>query len=67
MTDQPDPDSAKTPGGEPPIPVDERENVGTVRPEDYPDAQGTEATGQGIQSPPGLDDEKDFERRNPGR
>lgn len=62
-------DRSDSPGGQPPEPVEDRPNVGTVKPEDYPDraqgAPGGEA-GSGTQSPPGLDEEKDYERRNPG-
>ena len=49
------------PGGQPPEPVEERPNVSTVTPEDYPrkDRAG------GIAEPP-ADDEKEYERRNPG-
>lgn len=55
-----------TPGSIPPEDVEDRPTVGTVKPEDYPDATESDATGSGIQSPPGLDDEMDFKRRNPG-
>lgn len=55
-----------TPGSLPPEPVENRPSVGSVTPEDYPDAVESDPTGRGVQSPPGLDDEMDFERRNPG-
>ena len=57
-----------SPGGLPPEPVEDRPNVGTVRPEDYPDRAESVpgGAGSGTQSPPGLDEEKDYERLNPG-
>lgn len=33
-----------TPGGQPPEPVEDRPNVGTVRPEDYPEEDRAAAT-----------------------
>jgi hypothetical protein len=56
----------ETPGGLPAEDVEDRPAVGTVTPEDYPDAVESNPTGGGIQSPPGLDEDKEFERRNPG-
>lgn len=50
-----------TPGSLPPEPVEERPGVGIVEPEDYP--EGDRATG--ISDPP-LDEDKEYERRNPG-
>lgn len=39
--------SGETPGGLPPEPVEERENVSTVLPEEYPDpANGKEVAGR---------------------
>lgn len=62
-------DRSDSPGGQPPEPVEDRPNVGTVKPEDYPDRAESVpggGAGSGTQSPPGLDEEKDDERRNPG-
>ena len=62
-------DRSDSPGGLPPEPVEDRPNVGTVKPEDYPDRAESVpggGAGSGAQSPPGLDEEKDDERRNPG-
>lgn len=56
-------DSAKTkiPGGQPQEPVEDRPNVGTVTPEDYPEED------RAISSPePPLDEDKEYERLNPG-
>lgn len=50
-----------TPGGQPPEPVEERPNVGTVTPEDYP--QKDRAGGP---SDAPLDEAKEHERLNPG-
>ena len=50
---------AGTPGGQPPEPVEDRPNVGTVRPEDYPEDD------RAISAPP-LDDDREYERLNPG-
>jgi len=47
-------DTPETPGGLPPEPVEDRPNVGTVKPSDYPDRKQ-----------PGPDDDKEEERRNP--
>ena len=57
----PNDNHADTPGGQPPEPVEERPNVGTVKPEDYPlkDRAG------GPSDAP-LDEEKEHERLNPG-
>lgn len=68
MSDDRDPgnDNAETPGSLPQEPVENRPSVGTVSPDDYPDAAESDPTGRGVQSPPGLDDDMDFERRNPG-
>ena len=57
MTDRPTPDASETPGGLPQEPVEDRPNVGTVSPDDYPDAK------DGAQP---LDEDKEYERRNPG-
>ena len=61
-------DRSDSPGGQPPEPVEDRPSVGTVRPEDYPDRAESVpgGAGSGTQSPPGLDEEKDYERLNPG-
>ena len=54
-------DHITTPGGQPPEPVEDRPNVGTVKPEDYPDIDRA----AGVSAPP-KDDEKENERLNPG-
>ncbi len=61
-------DRSRTPGGLPQEPVEDRPNVGTVRPEDYPDAAQSKTGGppSGTQSPSSLDEEMEDERRNPG-
>lgn len=60
MSQKPSDAKTGTPGGQPPEPVADRPNVGTVTPEDYPD--GDRAAG--VSYPP-LDDEKEHERLNP--
>ena len=50
-----------TPGGQPPEPVEDRPNVGTVTPEDYP----VEDRAGAIKDPP-LDENQEYERLNPG-
>ena len=50
-----------TPGGQPPERVEDRPNVGTVTPEDYPEKDRA----AGVSEPP-LDGEKEYERLNPG-
>ena len=59
--DHDDRTESKTPGGLPPTPVEDRPNVGTVTPEDYPE----EDRAISISEPP-LDEDKEYERRNPG-
>lgn len=59
--DQDDPAETRIPGGQPQEPVEERPNVGTVTPEDYPE----EDRASGISEPP-LDEDKEYERLNPG-
>lgn len=53
--------TTNTPGGQPPEPVDDRPNVGTVTPEDYPKKERA-----GAVSDSELDNEKEYERLNPG-
>lgn len=55
---------ADTPGSLPQERVEDRENVGTVKPQDYPDAQATDASGSG--RPAGRDDQMEDERLHPG-
>ena len=52
---------ADTPGGEPPEPVEDRPNVGTVTPNDYPKRERA-----GVVSDKSLDEDKEYERLNPG-
>jgi hypothetical protein len=61
-------DRSDSPGGQPQEAVEDRPNVSTVKPEDYPDRAESVpgGAGSGTQSPPGLDEEKDYERLNPG-
>jgi hypothetical protein len=53
--------TADTPGGQPPEPVEDRPNVGTATPDDYPkkDRAGTVSDTE-------LDEEKEYERLYPG-
>ena len=53
--------TTNTPGGQPPEPVEDRPNVGTVTPEDYPKKERA-----GAVSDSELDNEKEYERLNPG-
>jgi len=53
--------AADTPGGQPAEPVEDRPNVGTVTPDDYPRKDRT-----GVLSENPLDEEKEHERLNPG-
>lgn len=53
-----------TPGGLPREPVDDRPNVGTTTPDQYPDAQDKDASGSGRLA--GRDDDMENERLNPG-
>ena len=59
--DHEDPAEDRIPGGQPPEPVEDRPNVGSVTPEDYPE----EDRQTGITEPP-LDEDKEYERLNPG-
>ena len=52
---------ADIPGGQPPEPVEDRPNLGTVKPEDYPE---NDRAGGPSDAPP--DAEKEHERLNPG-
>lgn len=49
------------PGGQPPEPVEDRPNVGIVTPGDYPE----EDRASGV-SEPSHDEDKEYERLNPG-
>lgn len=53
--------TTNTAGGQPPEPVDDRPNVGTVTPEDYPKKERA-----GVVSDTLLDADKEYERLNPG-
>ena len=53
--------ATKTPGSLPPEPVEERPGVGIVTPSDYPE----DDRAGGISEPP-LDEDKEYERLNPG-
>ena len=59
-----DSDSSETRGGLPQERVEDRPNVGTTTPEQYPDAQDKDASGSGRLA--GRDDEMETERLNPG-
>lgn len=54
-------DTSTTPGGLPPEPVENRRNVGSVRPEDYPLKERA-----GTDSKKPLSEDKEYERLNPG-
>ena len=55
----------ETPGGLKPEEAEDRSNVGNVSPSDYPDAERAPSVA-GDGSPEALDDDKEYERRNPG-
>ena len=55
MPDEPN----EIPGGQPPEPVEDRPNVGTVTPEDYPEKDRAV-------SEPSHDEDQEYERLNPG-
>jgi hypothetical protein len=59
-----DNEPSETPGGLPQQKVEDRPNVGTTTPEQYPDAQDKDASGSGRLA--GRDDEMENERLNPG-
>ena len=61
MPQDPTDANSPTPGGQPPEPVEDRPNVGMVKPEDYPDRDRT----AGVSDAP-RDDELEHERLNPG-
>ena len=68
MTEQEDSGAGSapdTPGGLKPEKVEDRINVGSATPSDYPDAQAA-ASVSGDVSPEKLDDDKEYERLNPG-
>ncbi len=60
MPNEPIDENRSTPGGQPPERVEDRPNVGTVRPEDYP----LEDRAAGRSDAP-IDEEKEHERLNP--
>lgn len=49
--------------------VEDRENVGQVKPEDYPlaDRRASDGTGSGEPTKPPLDEQMESERLNPGQ
>jgi hypothetical protein len=61
MDEHKDQNESDTPGGLPQEPVEDRPNVGIVEPEDYPE----EDRERSISDPP-LDEDKEYERLNPG-
>ena len=61
MSHVPSDERSAIPGGQPQEPVEDRPNVGSVTPEDYPDKDRA----AGLSGPP-LDEEKEQERLNPG-
>lgn len=64
MSEDNNAEASETPGGLPQEKVEDRPNVGTVTPEEYPDAQAKDASGSGRIA--GRDDEMENERLNPG-
>ena len=54
-------DRPTTPGGQPPERVEDRSNVGSVTPSDYPAEKRA-----GTESGKPLDEDKEHERLNPG-
>ena len=61
MSHDPTDTATDTPGGQPPEQVQDRPNVGTVKPEAYP----VKDRASGVSDPP-LDEEKEQQRLNPG-